>query len=177
MRKRAFLPLAFCAISILGSVSCRNDVAWNASVQLNPEGWNYHEPATFLIDRAAYSPDPANRFEAMTAKATGDTIAQIRGQFQAILSLRYSQACNAREISLAVEQSSLDAPLRTDTLTFRLFSDSGTPLGSGRFGIYEISMPLPHPLTVSEGTSISVTPTAYAEEPSGFSDITLLLKK
>lgn len=174
---RKFLPLSICALYLIGSVSCRDDVAWNASIKLDPEGWNFLEPATFIIDRAAYTPDPSNRFEEMTARATGDTIAKIRGNYDALISLRYSTKCNAREIQLAVEQCSLDSPLHTDTLTFSLFSPAGQPLGTGRFGIYEVSEYLPERLMVSEGSSISVTPIQYSEELTGFTDITLLLKK
>lgn len=176
MRKQ--LSLTICIASLIfGSVSCRDDVAWNASARINPMEWTPRNPAVFVIDPAGYIPAPANKFAEMTSRATGDTIASIRGVFNAVISLRYRDDCNAEKIRLAVETVSLDSPILTDTLEITLFSPSGAPAGSGKMGIHEASVAMPRPLNVGSGTAVSISPIDYKTPIRGVTDATLLLKR
>lgn len=158
--------------------SCDNRVAWTDTVTLDPEGWSPRHPAVFDIDPQAYDSDwNSDRFAEMTSRAVGDTVARLHGYFDATLSLRYSDDCNAGAISLVAERASLDSEISTDTLTFTLFDRCGNPSGRGRFGINEVSIRLPYRLKVSEGTVFSVYPLDYDSLPAGFLSATLILRR
>ena len=159
----------------LGCAACNNDIVFSDSKPLDPRGWMQNAPAIFELDPAAFCPEPSNRFAILTARATGDTISRLRGEFMATLSLRYTGDCNAWELKVVAERSALDRPIRTDTLFFRLFDSSGAPCGKGNLGIYEVSATLPYIFSVTEGTTLSILPDNYKTPPRGICDATLLL--
>lgn len=163
--------LAVCVIT-----GCAHDVKWNASRDINPDGWSDLDPVCFDIDPGAYTQPSENRFALLTARATGDTVKRLNGKFKATLSLRYSSRCNVSSIRLAAEISSLDGEIHTDTLNLRLFEPDGSPSGSGRLGLYEVSAPLPGILSVTDGTVICVSPISYSAKPKGLTSLTLLLR-
>lgn len=155
--------------------SCRDDVAWTETHAIDEDGWLPDCPAVFELDPVAYEPE-VNRFTEMTNKALGDTIARLRGRYHADLSLRFRDDCNSREVTIVVEHASLDAEISCDTITYRLIGTDGNPLGSGRFGLHEVTQTLPAPLIVGEGTRLSVAPIGYSSPPEGILSATLLVK-
>lgn len=156
-------------------VGCDKNVAWTDTVSIPEKGWTSDHQIIFELDPKAYEPEE-NKYELMTARAVGDTVPRLRGDFHAYLSLRYKEDCIARSVRLAFEQASLDDEIRTDTLEFRLFDDAGRSLGRGRFGINETSVILPYPLKAGLGTVITVTPVNYPEPITNLLSLTLTLR-
>ena len=168
------LPLAMAAAAILGG--CREDLVWTHTAPLPTDAWTPERPVVFELDPEAYVPKSTNRFAEYTSKQLGDTVVRLRGTFEALLCLRYTRHANAAEVSVEAERVSLDAPFVTDTVTFRLFDAQGQPTGHGRLGIYEVTVPLPSPLRVTEGTTVNITPLPYTTPPSGLSSLSMLLR-
>lgn len=165
------------SIAGLSLCACRDDVAWSKTVPLDSDGWLPEYVVEFQLDPAAYAPDPENRFAQMTARAIGDTVPRILGDYDAVLSVRYLKDANAGTLRLVVEQESLDSPTRTDTIAIRMFDADGEPAGSGHLGIFESRAHIPGPFKVSDGTTLSVRPIVYADTVRGITDVTLLLLK
>lgn len=157
--------------------SCRGDVAWSGTRPIDPEGWHTESQVVFRLDPEAFDYPYSDRFEEQTAKAINDTAPRLRGNFIALLALRYSEICNAAELDVSVERSSLHGPIRLDTLSFKLFSNDGVPAGKGKFGIYEASVPLSDNLKVEEGSTIAISPLEYDTPVRGISAATLILKR
>lgn len=165
----------FSILTLLG-VGCRENIVWSEARLLPDKQWPASLTIDFNIDPEAYSPPPANRFEEMTSRTSGDTLPRLRGQFKAIVSLRYGRDCNARSVKIVAECNSLDLPTRSDTLYFRLFDDNDNPLGAGHFGLFEQFADLPGIFPVSDGTILSLHPIEYDGPPlEGISSATLIL--
>ena len=157
--------------------ACDKNVAWTDTKTVDRDGWSADSPVSFSMDPLAYEPDKdRDRFAEMPARAVGDTVTRLRGCFDATLSLRYADDCNTSEISLIIEQASLDTEISADTISVTLFSRDGTPAHRGRFGINETSVTLPRPITVSQGTQLNVSPLPYDTLPSGILSATLILR-
>lgn len=154
--------------------SCDKNVAWTDTVSIPERGWTSDHPVVFNLDPKAYEPEE-NKYVLMTARAVGDTVPRLRGNYHAILSLRYKDDCNARSVRLALEKVSLDTDIRRDTITFTLFHDGGGSAGHGRFGLNETTLNLPYPFTADNGTTLTVTPLTYSAPIIGMLSITLTL--
>ncbi|MDE7463339.1 MAG: gliding motility lipoprotein GldH [Muribaculaceae bacterium] len=176
MRHSPFLLIFSILISLCGS-SCREDIAWSGVRKIDSDGWKSGDYVDFNLDPSAYDYPYADKYEEMTAKAIGDTAVRLQGNFRAVVGLRYNIDCGAAEVKIVMERSSLRSETSTDTLTFPLFSPNGEPLGKGRYGVYETSVEVPHPLLVDEGSVVSFTPVAYSSEIKGCMALSLILKK
>lgn len=173
---KTFLYTLFMALGMLCMLgACRKDIAWSDSRILPADGWTSSQSIEFNLDPAAYEKPVANRFAEYTARAIGDTTDRIIGDYHATLALRYRQNCNAAQIRIITEKTGLNEPTVTDTLCFDLFDTNGAPIGTGRLGIYEISIPLPGIFHIKEGTILTLQPIEYADTIRGLSDITLYL--
>lgn len=174
--KRSLNIVITCAfIGTVISGGCDRNVAWTDTVSTPERGWTSDHPVVFELDPKAYEPEE-NKYVLMTARAVGDTVPRLRGDFHAMLSLRYKDDCNARSLRLALEQVALDVDeIRRDTLNFRLFGDDGASTGRGRFGLNETALELPYPFHASDGTVVTITPLPYSEEIDGVLSLTLTL--
>lgn len=154
---------------------CDKNIAWTETVSLPVKGWTQSQPIVFNLDPEAYKPE-VNKYEYMTSKAIGDTIPRLKGIFQAHLSLRYKDDCNASDMKIVVERAALDTEITRDTIAIRFFDNDGAAEGHGRFGLNETSIPLNSPLIVSDGTTITVLPIDYKTPVTGLLSLTLTLK-
>ncbi len=168
------ISIIFGILSLFLAMGCRDDIKWCESRKIPAEGWLSGEIIEFNLDPAAYQPNPENRFAEMTARAMGDTLPRCLGTYQAVLAFRYVDKCNVSRLDLILEKAGLDEPISTDTLRIPLFLPDGTPIGKGRFGIFETSIVVPD-FKVSNGTLLSLRPATEADTIRGLSDVTLLL--
>ncbi|MDE6010923.1 MAG: hypothetical protein K2F87_05730 [Muribaculaceae bacterium] len=166
--------IAVAAVAVCGG--CDRNIVWTRTVGIPSAGWTAQHPVLFELDPKAYEPEE-NKYVLMTARAVGDTVPRLRGDFHAYLSLRYRDDCNIRALGVEVEKLGLDEALRNDTVIFTLFHDGGGAAGHGRFGLNETTVPLPYTFRVAEGTVITVTPLQYPEPLTGVMSLTLTLSK
>ncbi|MDE5902315.1 MAG: gliding motility lipoprotein GldH [Muribaculaceae bacterium] len=157
--------------------ACRDDMKWTGTVQLPSDGWTDGMPVVFDLDPQAYLAPESNRFAEMTSRAIGDTLPRLSGHYNARLSLRYADGCNARDIRIATELASLDRDITTDTISVTLFNSDGTPVSPGRYGINEVAVPLPAGLTVTQGTTLTLTPISYSSPIEGMLSVSLILSE
>lgn len=155
---------------------CRRAVEWTHTISVPTDGWDNSSPVIFQLDPQAYLPKNADRFEEMTAHAVGDTLPRLHGLYRAHLSLRYLDDCNASSLRLLAESASLEREVRTDTIIIPLFDADGTPHGSGRFGLNEVSVVLPSPYEVNAGATLTITPADYTTPVSGVQSVTFILE-
>ncbi len=157
--------------------SCRKDVAWSGVREIDVEGWVNENPAVFILDPEAYDYPYSDKFDEKTSRAMNDTAPRLSGRFAGLMTLRYSDECNASDLKLVMEKTSLINDISCDTLKLQLFSDEGLPLGKGQYGLYELSYELPGELKVEEGSSIAFFPIKYSVPIKGISEISLILKQ
>lgn len=156
---------------------CRDDLKWTDTVQIPSDGWTDGMPAVFELDPQAYLAPESNRFAEITSRIIGDTLPRLSGLYNARISLRYADNCNARDFRIATELASLDRDITTDTISVTLFNADGTPVRPGRYGINEVSVVLPSPLDVTQGTTLTLTPISYSEPIKGMLSISLILSE
>lgn len=114
--------------------ACRNDLQWTGTVNIPSGGWTDEMPVVFELDPQAYLAPESNRFAEMTSRAIGDTLPRLYGHYNARLSLRYSDNCNASSLRIATELASLDRDITTDTIAVTLFNPDGSPVSPGKIG-------------------------------------------
>lgn len=126
------------AISIL-LAGCDSDVVWNKTIR-TPENWDRYTPVEF-----AMQPSDSDLWKSA-------------GHYSAELSLRYSADTPEKTLPLVVEIESLEDATVTDTIAIPLFDGNGTPLGAGRFSIYEQRHTLFVKKRIPDGLRISISP-------------------
>lgn len=174
MTKKYVLIPAFVMLACFSS--CKHDVAWTHTESIPEDGWTSEHPVVFQLDPKAYEPEE-NRFVKMTSQAVGDTLPRLKGEFRAMLSLRYKDDCNASSLRIVIENASLPTGIHTDTISVTLFDKEGNPTGRGRFGLNEVVHPLPIPFTVTEGTTLTLSPLDYHTPVTGLLSTTLTLRE
>lgn len=157
--------------------ACRNDLQWTGTVNIPSGGWTDEMPVVFELDPQAYLAPESNRFAEMTSRAIGDTLPRLYGHYNARLSLRYSDNCNASSLRIATELASLDRYITTDTIAVTLFNPDGSPVSPGRYGINETSILLPPSFCVTRGTTLTVTPISYSTPIEGLLSVSLILSQ
>jgi gliding motility-associated lipoprotein GldH len=113
-----------CIMLLLALSACRevNGVLYSKFYDIPAEGWD-------PVKTIGYDPWPAD-----SAMAVGD--------FDFYACVRYSGKKTIPPLRCVVTCEDESGTLAADTITLTLFDAKGEPTGRGRYGIYEISVPI-----------------------------------
>lgn len=150
--------LCMAAIPVLLTACAQfGDIAYSDSRRISPECWRSDEILEFVPDSA---------------------VTCSRGVLYDIdLGVRHNEDYPYRDLRLAVQYESYDAPMRSDTLTIPMCDNRGRWLGSGSRLLYEVQLPLRNSVELPEGFTISISPVGGTECIPGVTDIVLTIRR
>ena len=151
MAMTAIFGLAFCACNQIPQTDYSSFI--DIPAEGMPENWEFDFTPT-AEDSAAVMSRPQN----------------------AVLIIRYTGACPSREILLNLEEVSLAGEIPDSTsLRIPLFTENGTPLGNGVYGVYEIADTIHRGIKVPDGYVLSVSSPLSQGDTRGIKSIGLIL--